>query len=54
VINDKIKKPLSRVILFGNVPEGGVVDVTVVDGQIVVAVAAAKKTRKKKEVELTV
>jgi ATP-dependent Clp protease ATP-binding subunit ClpA len=52
VINDKIKKPLSRVILFGNVPEGGVVDVTVVDGQIVVAVAATKKTRKKKEVEL--
>jgi ATP-dependent Clp protease ATP-binding subunit ClpA len=53
VIDDKIKKPLSRIILFSDLPTGGVVDVNAVDGKIVVslvAVAATKKARKKKEV----
>jgi ATP-dependent Clp protease ATP-binding subunit ClpA len=49
VIDDKIKKPLSRVILFGDVKAGSVVNATVEDGEIKVAVAAAKKSRTKKE-----
>jgi len=52
VIDDKIKKPLSRVILFSDVPKGGVVNVTVEDGKILVAVAEVKKARKKKEVAI--
>jgi ATP-dependent Clp protease ATP-binding subunit ClpA len=51
VIHNQLKKPLSRIVLFGKHPAGTVVNVTVVDGEINVAVAAAKKSRKKQEVE---
>lgn len=34
VIDDEIKKPLSRMILFGTLQEGGMVEVRVVDGKL--------------------
>jgi len=36
IIDDEIKKPLSRMILFGELQEGGRVEVTVKDGKLVI------------------
>jgi ATP-dependent Clp protease ATP-binding subunit ClpA len=36
IIDDEIKKPLSRMILFGELQEGGRVEVTVKDDKLVI------------------
>lgn len=51
VIDDKIKKPLSREIIFGNHPEGSVVTVDVKDGEFTFGTSKAKAKKKKKTTE---
>jgi ATP-dependent Clp protease ATP-binding subunit ClpA len=43
VIDDEIKKPLSRMILFGELTEGGMVEVGLVDDKLTVNFKAKKE-----------
>ena len=49
LVQEKIKKPLADHLLFGDLENGGVVEVTVIDNELVVTVAAprAQKTNNK-------
>ena len=57
LVQEKIKKPLADHLLFGELEQGGVVEVTVIDHELVVTVAAPRaqqidnKSAKKGEVE---
>ena len=42
LVQEKIKKPLAGHLLFGELEQGGVVDVTVIDHELVVTVAAPR------------
>ena len=42
LVQEKIKKPLADHLLFGDLEQGGVVEVTVVDDELVVTVAAPR------------
>ncbi len=42
LVQEKIKKPLADHLLFGELEQGGVVDVTVIDHELVVTVAAPR------------
>jgi ATP-dependent Clp protease ATP-binding subunit ClpA len=50
VIDDKIKKPLSREIIFGNHPEGTIVTVDLTDDELTFGTSKAKSEKKTEEV----
>jgi len=45
VIDDEIKKPLSKMMLFGELTEGGMVEVGLVDDKLTVNFKAKKKAQ---------
>jgi ATP-dependent Clp protease ATP-binding subunit ClpA len=45
VIDDEIKKPLSKMMLFGELTEGGMVEVSLVDGVLAVNFKAKKEKK---------
>lgn len=53
-IDDHIKKPLSREILFGNLANGGITEVTVKDNKLIFNVLDVLKVKSKKDEKATV